>query len=657
MYYVAPDGNDANTGLSRDQAFRTVNRAAVRVGPGDTVMIAGGEYAETVRIRAAGTKERPITFHSAPGEKPFFKGENVSMVFQVVVKPDNRFDGLYFDAGFWDSVMVVRQSARVQVTRCLKVMIAANESPGMLVRNCVVRGGWSGLSLSRSPDSLVENNVFIMTILRHISCDSPAIVRGNVFCECIRGKAHQTLLELGPEVRESNNCFYLRWPEDEKLAVNNRPLTEYRARTGSDAFAANPMMPGTPGWAQGWQQSKVEDFPDCFAANPLLIRRGIGLHPSAFSDFKFKSDWPYDAPWAEKVIAGMDAAAGLVRAGKDSEAIAAYRELAATVPMPDRLKSQFLEDASRCAQRMKDYDQAMKLAKSIPVEPLAMHRQMELLLDRKQYAELIESFASKKLGGRNFHQSYSYPELEDVMADLYYYRSIAHCEMGNLAAAEADLKIMNEKRMQLTYRSGEAIHDLAWLRLGDFYRQYLKDDDRALTAYANVLARTTWAPWGQPRKPAATGGNKTLAAATKAVSDILRKRGKDGEIPQLQFNLLLAQAEAAASVLETNEMTARLNEALALPGRSTAGMETAARSILAFDDDVRGKVVNAAGTLATGLTDDMRSLLLKTATAPEMKDREIAVRALLLFAPLDKVGELLDKARKEARATRTRGSE
>ena len=480
--------------------------------------------------------------------------------------------------------------------------------------------------------------------------------RPSVFCECIRGKAHQTLLELGPEVRESNNCFYLRWPEDEKLAINNRPLTEYRVRTRSDAMAANPMMPGTPGWTQGWQQSKVEDFPDCFAANPLLIKRGIGLEPSAFGDSKFKNAWPYDAPWAEKVIAGMDAAAGLARAGKDSEALAAYRELAATVPMPDRLKSQLLENASRCAQRMKDWDQALKLAKSIPVEPLAMHRQMELLLDRKQYAELIESFTSKKLGGRNFHLSYCYPELEDVMADLYYFRSIAYCETGNLAAAEADLKIMNDKRTQLSYRSGEAIHDLVWLRVGDFYRQYLKDDDRALTAYANVLARTTWAPWGQPRKPAATGGNETLAAATKAVSDILRKRGKDGEIPQLQFNLLLARAEAAASLLKTNDMTARLEETLALPGRFTPAMDTAATRILALDDELRGKVVSAAGTLATDLTDDMRSLLLKMATAPERKDREIAVRALLLFAPLHKVGELMDNAGKEKREARPRGS-
>jgi len=50
---------------------------------------------------------------------------------------------------------------------------------------------------------------------------------------------------------------------------------------------------------------------------------------------------------------------------------------------------------------------------------------------------------------------------------------------------------MNDKRTQLSYRFGEAIHDLAWLRLGDFYRKYLQDDDEALEAYLNVCKRTT----------------------------------------------------------------------------------------------------------------------------------------------------------------------
>jgi hypothetical protein len=271
---------------------------------------------------------------------------------------------------------------------------------------------------------------------------------------------------------------------------------------------------------------------------------------------------------------------------------------------------------------------------------------MQLMLEQKQYDALLDAFADSKMGGRTFHLSFLYPEQEDLMADLYYYRSIAYRETGNLAAAGADLKVMNDKRTQLAYRSGEAIHDLAWLRLGNFYRQYLNDDGRALAAYRNVLARTTWAPWGQPRKPAATGASEALVAATNAVSDILRKRGRDDEIAQLKFNLLLAQAEAAASMLKTSEMTARLKEALALPGRSTADMETAARSILALEDDVRKEVLYAAGKLATGLSDDMRSLLLETAAAPETKDREIAVRALLMFAPVDKVRELLDKTGK-----------
>jgi hypothetical protein len=183
--------------------------------------------------------------------------------------------------------------------------------------------------------------------------------------------------------------------------------------------------------------------------------------------------------------------------------------------------------------------------------------------------------------------------------------------------------------------------------LGDFYRQDLKDDDRALSAYRNVLARTTWAPWGRPRKPAATGASKTLAAATQAVSDILRKRGEHDEIAQLRFNLLLAQAEAAASVLRTDEMTARLEEAIGLPGRSAADMKGAAKRILALEDDVRKEIVRAAGALATGLSDDMRSLLLEKATGPETKQSEIAVRALLMFAPIDRIGGLLDKTTKE----------
>jgi tetratricopeptide (TPR) repeat protein len=550
VYYVAPEGSDDSDGLSRERAFRTICCAADHVGPGDTVLIAAGNYPENVRIRAAGTPERPITFRCLTGERANMLAGNLPRSFEVILKPDNRFDGLYFrEQEFWREGFVVRQSPRVHITRCLNTMVDAGESPGMLLRNCVLHGGWNSVTLRRCPNSLVENNVFIMTILRQLVCNSPARVRRNVFCECVRNKTHQTLLELSGNVTETDNCFYLRWPEKEKLAVNNLPLPIYRAKTGSNAFAANPMMPGTPGRLQGWQQSSDEDFDKFFTTNPGLVARGIGLQPEAFDEFHLSvTDWPYDRAWAKELIASEKASAALAQAGKDAEALAAYVDMAQNMAMSERVRADLLEKASLCAQRLKDYDKAMQLAKEIPVAPLSMHRQMQLMLEQERYDALLAAFTQKAMGGRNFHQSFIYPEQEDVMADLYYYRALAYIHAGNLEAAEADLKVMNDKRRQFRYRSGEAIHDLTWLRLGDFYRKHLKDDDKALEAYLNVCNRTTWAPWGTPDKPVLTGAGETLAKATEAVCDILRKQGKLDNVKELKSSLARAQADAAAAL-------------------------------------------------------------------------------------------------------------
>ena len=620
---------------------------ADRVGPGDTVMIAGGDYNETVRIRAAGTKERPITFRCVKGEKAVHRGENLPRSFEVISKPDVRFDGLYFRGqSFWREGFVVRQSPRVQITRCLNTMVNASESPEILVRNCVLHGGWTSVALSRCPDSRVENNVFIMTILRQLTCDAPTIVRDNIFCECVRNKTHQTLLQLSSNVKESNNCFYLRWPEDEKLAINGRTLPEYRVRTGSDAFTANPMMPGTPGRLQGWQRSSDKDFDEFFTTNPELILRGTGLQPQAFRDFRLGvAKWVYDRAWAKEFVKAADAASALAADGKDAEALAAYTDLAKNLPMSDRLKADVLEKAFLCARRLMDYDRAMQLAKDIPVPPIAMQRQMQLMVEQEQYAELLDTFTHDSMGGRNFHLSFVYPEQEDVMADLYYYRSLAYIHTNDLAAAEADLKIMNDKRTQLSYRSGEAIHDRVWLQLGDFYRTHLKDDDRALAAYTNVCDRITWAPWGRPPKPVSTGNSETLVAATKAACEILRKQDKLDEVNKLQFNLLKAQAEASASLLKEPETLSKFKELLALPGSFTADMEACAKRIADCEKAVREKIVDGVGGMTIGLTEDARGLLVKAAAAPEAKTRQTALRALLMFAPVDKANELLAKTK------------
>ena len=143
VYYVAPDGDDQNSGLSREQAWRTVTRSAAGVSAGDTVLIAGGTYTETVRLRATGTAERPVTFRALPGERVVFDGDarKITVAFAVAAKQHLRFDGLYFEMlgnGGWESIFNVFDSQGIQLTRCfMNGALGAGISPQLLrAHNC-----------------------------------------------------------------------------------------------------------------------------------------------------------------------------------------------------------------------------------------------------------------------------------------------------------------------------------------------------------------------------------------------------------------------------------------------------------------------------------------------------------------------------------------
>lgn len=63
-YYVAPSGNNSNTGLSLGAAWRTINHAASQVNPGDTVHIADGTYNEAVHVSRSGNAANYIVFRA-----------------------------------------------------------------------------------------------------------------------------------------------------------------------------------------------------------------------------------------------------------------------------------------------------------------------------------------------------------------------------------------------------------------------------------------------------------------------------------------------------------------------------------------------------------------------------------------------------------------
>jgi len=74
-YYVskASNANDANNG-SAQAPFRTIQKCASVALPGDTCIVAGGIYRETVAPTNSGTSGNPITFLAAPNETVVVSG-------------------------------------------------------------------------------------------------------------------------------------------------------------------------------------------------------------------------------------------------------------------------------------------------------------------------------------------------------------------------------------------------------------------------------------------------------------------------------------------------------------------------------------------------------------------------------------------------------
>ena len=341
-YYVAPDGDDRNDGLGREKAFRTVSRAAGKANAGDTVLIAGGVYRETVRVRATGLPDFPLTFKCIPGEKVIFDSNNrmLSRAFVVSGKHHLRFDGLYFrdfDSGLKNTgILCIYKSNNIRVARCFNDGIAGY-SPSFVmaagcedfaISNCVAIGAMNGnLTLAQCPDAVVENNVLLRSRIQQCCFfngeDQKINFRNNIITDNQPTKVKACMFEIPrmASLVESNNCYFLRIPADERrmfLFYRNEKapmpytftnlsqitLFEYQQRLGvTNSIAADPkfkaaleMKPAidkagnTVFFADQVLGKKDLDFPDLFATDPEVARRGIGLQPEAFKDFHFNTN-------------------------------------------------------------------------------------------------------------------------------------------------------------------------------------------------------------------------------------------------------------------------------------------------------------------------------------------------------------------------------
>ncbi|NOH01895.1 MAG: DUF1565 domain-containing protein [Chloroflexi bacterium] len=172
IYYVSPDGDDANNG-TQSKPWRTIQNAANTVVGGGTVFVKEGNYAERVAIIHSGTADLPLRFE-AEGRvvtQGFTIAANYVSIrgFEITDTPDHVRDGW----GIWarSSYCIIENNYVHDATRggILLFVLPGEETQ---VHDCVVRNNrlyrnaFAGIEV-RGRSHLVEGNEVWGTIQLH----------------------------------------------------------------------------------------------------------------------------------------------------------------------------------------------------------------------------------------------------------------------------------------------------------------------------------------------------------------------------------------------------------------------------------------------------------------------------------------------------------
>jgi parallel beta-helix repeat protein len=149
-YYVAPNGSDTNAGTAA-APWRTLQKAADTMTPGDTARIADGDYSGGIVQSTPGTTNAPITFQADhPG---------LAVVHGDQTTARDAFFVTYADYIVVDG-LTIRQANRAG--------IRIDNSNSVTVRNCrLLNNARWGIFTDFSDDLLLEYNECAGSVLEH----------------------------------------------------------------------------------------------------------------------------------------------------------------------------------------------------------------------------------------------------------------------------------------------------------------------------------------------------------------------------------------------------------------------------------------------------------------------------------------------------------
>ncbi|MBL9176325.1 MAG: right-handed parallel beta-helix repeat-containing protein [Verrucomicrobiales bacterium] len=338
-YFVSPNGSDDHLGLTPDSPFRTIQKAANEVNVGDTVVVGGGTYPETVRLRATGSPTAPISFLGRPGERVTLDGAGGLLDFAFVVgkKSHLRFDNFVFsnhgatvsDSGAWEPSMGGQFNLYgcqdIQISRVLSDgrttsdrLVVAKDVDGLRLSNSVDGNKLEGLYLENCPNLLIERSVFARPmitgfILRNYGAET-ALIRNCIFTDSLAVKSFRDalgnpnnigLLTIDGEMDDvvlRDNLFFLRYFSPGKRHLvgdlgydSLRDIVLFGTRFADPVFQGvvdllaeggtlDPYDPSLPPFPPDslWSMNRPFNFRTWFATDPAVVGAGIGLDPTQF---------------------------------------------------------------------------------------------------------------------------------------------------------------------------------------------------------------------------------------------------------------------------------------------------------------------------------------------------------------------------------------
>ena len=199
LFYVSPGGVDSNTGTSPENPWKTIRKANIEAGPGDTVYVFPGEYFHAISPISSGHKDSRITYRKL-GEGPVVINgmHSIMPLISLTSKRYITVDGFTFTGApdLAEGVLGISSSSDIEILNC-------RFGYGEPMKGAFIKGGF----VKSASNLRIEGNVF-WGARYHLEVwgDSPGLViRNNTFA---RGDVCSVRIHGDIDAKIFNNIFY-----------------------------------------------------------------------------------------------------------------------------------------------------------------------------------------------------------------------------------------------------------------------------------------------------------------------------------------------------------------------------------------------------------------------------------------------------------------